>query len=285
MCNCRARRLSATPQCVHKRDPISVFPLSCVLNSRLLPACIITGGTILVDNILRDPFAGSVDDDLQLLQNIRRLIENFDRFMSRPMESALIELENFVNVALDRPILSLPAAVQFSEAPPQPYFSVQPEMSGSWDQGNAPYSAADERYVAVPIAPYEMSFPQPSQPPPPSTSSYGFGIASSISPSMVYPFSRAGTGPASLQYYGQAGSPSTSMLDPQQPLQSPLQQGIQQHQGQQFIAEFAAATAESRQGHGQAWAGMSRQVGQMSPQRSGTRQHRGKHQKRPSRSR
>lgn len=285
MCRCRARCFSTAPQCVHNRDSISVIPLSCILNSRLLPACSITGGTILVDNILRDPFAETVDDDLRLLQNIRRLMENFDRFMSHPMESALIELENFVNVALHRPILSLPTAVQLSDAPPQPYFAVQPEISGPWDQGNEPYVAPDERYVAGPIAPYGMPFPQPSQPPSQSTSSYDFTIASSISPSMMYPFQRPDTGPAGLQHYGQVVPPSTSMLDPQQSLQSPLQQGIQQQWGPQFIAEFPAATAENQQGQGQAWAGMPGQVGQTSPQRSGIRQHRGKHQKRPSRSR
>src|SRR5579859_3964311 len=130
MCGGSSRCFPTSPKCVHSRYSFSVtfsvFPFNC----RLLPACIITAGSILVDNLIRDPFAENADEDLRLMQNMKQLMGHFDRFMSQPVENALNELENIANYALHRNTSST-SAIQLPEGS-MTFYPVQPQVSESW---------------------------------------------------------------------------------------------------------------------------------------------------------
>lgn len=206
---------------------------------------------------------------------------HFDRFMSQPVDNALTELEIIANCALHPNKLSPTPAAQLPEAHQTPYFPVQQQESDPWGAATSAYDHPHERYVAGPIAgSFELHYPLPSQPSFPSTSPYDFGA--SVPSTMMLQFPGVGSGPAGTQHYSQplpqgiAGD-----VNPEQSLQSPLQQGYRRTWEQEFPTEFAPTASQSQQG--QTWARAG--GGHTSPERSATRPPRGRHQKRPSRSR
>jgi hypothetical protein len=211
---------------------------------------------------------------------------HFDRFMSQPVENALTELENVANYTLHRNTLSPTTAVQLPEVPTATYFPAQPPVSDTWDSGTSPFEHPHERYVAGPIAsPFEMQFPLPNQPPFQLAPPYDY--STTIPAAMMFQYPRADSGPSVLQHHSQPLPQSTtSRVVPEQRLPpSPHQQGfVRPPWGEVFPTDFSASTAQSQHGYeGQeTWSGSG---GHTTPQQSVTRPPRGRHQKRPSRSR
>ena len=144
---------------------------------RLLPPCTITAGSIIVDNLIRDPHADSAEEDLRLLQNVKQAIEaSIDNALARPLIDALGELERIALRAVrpDAP----PQLTRIPESQSQVFFPPGPSTSQPWQL----YAPPDETsYVAGPIG-YDMPFPEQT-----ATSTSLYPQQTSVMPSYTQP--------------------------------------------------------------------------------------------------
>lgn len=198
---------------------------------RLLPPCTITAGSIIVDNLIRQPHSNSTDDDLRLLQSVKQAIEaSVDRALARPLIDALNELERIAVRAL-RPDAT-PQLSRIPETQSPVFFPPGPSTSQSWHSYTPP---AELSFVAGPID-YGMPFPEPP------TSSSGLYQQQSTTPilqpyaqshpQLQYQFPPAETSTTSLPHVGQhMTSPATIIQHPQD-IHSPYQQTTSLQWGQ-----------------------------------------------------
>ena len=77
---------------------------------RIICPCATTACSVLVDNFTRDPFSRDVDQDLQLLQEVRQLIQNIvDNTLFQPLLGPLNDLERLALATLKKqPTRTLP---------------------------------------------------------------------------------------------------------------------------------------------------------------------------------
>ena len=204
----------------------------------LLPA-IITAGSIIVDNLVREPSSTSAEGDLQLLQNLKESLGT-----DSPSSQSLSDYEHIALAALQR--LGPPSPMpRISEHPP---FFQQTTTPQQWDHS---FQTSTNPYIALPISGFDATFPQ---------SSNNFLHSASIAqpyPSMPAPY----TFP---QYQSPESAASSSMANVHQPI-IPASQMIQSHH-----------TIQSHQGEGGAshWGGTGSISSQPTMQHSPQQQHR-----------
>jgi len=246
---------------------------------RLLPPCTITAGSIIVDNLVREPHGTAAEDDLRLLQNVKQAIEaSIDNALARPLIDALNELERIALRALrpDAP----PQLAQIPETQSPAFFPPGPS-SQSWHL----YTPQDEAYVAGPIG-YEMPYQEQT-----ATSSALYQQPTSVMSSyaqtqsqLSYPFQPAQSSATTMSHMSQhMPSPPTIIQHPHD-IHSPYQQtSLPWGQNSNTGLTHPIMQPPSQQQYpypGQQWIS---NVPNPSPQ-SPTRPHRGGHKKSPSRS-
>ena len=194
----------------------------------LLPA-IVTAGSILVDNLIRDPSATSADADLQLLQNLKGSLGT-----GSPSFQPLSDYEHIALAALQR-LAPPPPIPRISEHPP---FFTPTSTPQQWDH---PFQSSTNPYVAVPFdATFQsnnnfshsasMSQPYPSisaqytfapyQSPEPATSSSMANVRQTIIPTsqmiQAQHTMQSRQGEAGASHWGGTGSLSIHQHSPQQ---------------------------------------------------------------------
>ena len=273
-------------------EPNQLSYLHCsadLMVSRLLPPCTITAGSIIVDNLIRDPQANSTVEDLQLLRAVRQTIEaSVDRALSRSLINTLNELERIAVHAIQREAPSQLSRIPDTQSPV--FYASEPSTSQPWTHSYA--TPNDLSFVAAPMG-YGISFQQqtPSssglyqqQAPNPAMQSYA-----QPPPELHYQFQPAeSTGPSLAQHVRQhIASPPTIIQHPQdihssyQPmpwgqnsstglghsiLQPPSQQQYS-YPGQQWISNISnppppSPTRSTRGGHKKSPSRSSRGRGQ-----------------------
>jgi len=229
----------------------------------IFPTCILTAGSIIVDNLIRDPMADDAETDLGLLAHVRRLVEqNFDQNLRRSLVAAISELQQISNTALRHAPTFSPQLPRIPESQQSPFFNPQLPQLYFGD-----IQFPDDPFVAAPLS-GSSTFP-PAQasgfPAPPIIGSpYGQQLdiqfppaESSLSMGSTRPPMTAAT-PILQQPVPHVQSPSfppaapthrrahSSSAIPQSPLH------VQAHIQQQAIAFPAAPTPEweqPRRGH------------------------------------
>ena len=137
----RSGSISATNQSLY----LSLHCPSDVVFRLLLPS-IVTAGSILVDNLIRDPSATLADGDLHLLQNLKESLGT-----DSPASQPLNDYEHIALAVLGR-LAPPPPVPRISEHPP---FFAQATTSQQWDQS---FQTSSNPYVALPISPYDTTF-------------------------------------------------------------------------------------------------------------------------------
>lgn len=238
---------------------------------RLLPPCIITAGSILVDNMMRDIFAKTTDGDYQLLGNISQVIqENTEAPLSRAVLEALHDLRLIARLAFQP--TSSPSSLP--RVPEQQTQFFQPSTS------YIPYQTPGDRFVAGPM--YDTTFLSTSLP---STS---FQPTSSINQSYptlqpAYPFQFATTeGGATSTLRPQIGP--AQVMQQSSGIQPHPQSGMEPHWTRNSVAEIAQPPIQASNTQQYTWATGTPDQWEHPP--SPSRPARGTgHKKRPSRAR
>jgi hypothetical protein len=254
----RSRHVESHFKCTPGKHSISV----CLLLDdadcfRLLSAGIVTAATIVVDNILQAPFSETVTTDLELLQNLKRSLEqNYDNYMSQPLVSSINELERIANPAL-RGITGIsvrPSALSRASTSQQPHvYQPQPTTSQQWDTGHLSYDNPEEQYVAGPIA-YDPAYsvsPIQSLHNQYNPSALAPMYGGPASPSFETPYPITESDPSvgdSLRRQMISAPPD---VQHQYRVGSPLQQGFQQRTSAHWRRNSSAEVTQSTLQHGQ----------------------------------
>ena len=129
---------------------------------RILTPFVVTAGSVIVENLIRDPFSSTAAQDLQLLQNARETVQQNPEDPTRqPTITILSELERLANTASQGniPAASAASAASVISEPPQ-IFQPQATPSGSWDPLS--YMPHEDQFVAQPMEAYQPNFPLPA---------------------------------------------------------------------------------------------------------------------------
>lgn len=164
---------------------------------RLLLPCVVTAGSILVDNLIRDPHAETTDEDIRLIQNLKQVFA-----LDNSLLDVFNEIERIAHHVLRR-IAQPPMLSQIPEHR-QPFFS----QSSTPQQWTLPFGVTDDQYVARPISSYDPSFSLPQPLPGAAFSeqtSLPISQPYSMSPQYTYPFQH--TDPAVSSSIGNAQGP------------------------------------------------------------------------------
>lgn len=252
---------------------------------RLLLPCVVTAGSILVDNLIRNPYAETADGDMQLLQNVR---QSFN--VNNSISEVLTEFERISQHALRRiapsPILSRIPESQQSQFFPQ---------SATPQQWALPFRTTEEHFVARPISSYDPTFSLTSSMPATSFSQpNSVSQPYSLAPQYTYPYEQ--TDPAMSSSMASVGQP----IIPQSTIQSHNVMSTRYDQsspslwGQpgttsslsQPVMQSSSQPPYNWQGSTTTWEQQPQPLlpppPQPRPQQSPSRPHRGRHKKQPS---
>ena len=169
-----------------------------------LPVCILTAGSIIIDNIIREPAASTVDADLHLIQNIRQFVEQ--KNLTRLLLTSLAELQQIGSAAVRSVSVLSPSLTKISEGQPASFYNIQLPQ---WSLGELQFG--NTQFIAEPLSagldPFALSHTSQYQSPPIIGSPYG--------QQLPFPFSSAESG-VSMAAIAPHVSPSPPILHQRQ---------------------------------------------------------------------
>jgi hypothetical protein len=230
----------------------------------LLPAVIVTASTILVDNIIRTPFAETAGTDLELLQNVISLEQRYDDIIWQPSVPSLKELEGIANTALGGiSSISVPPSALSRTSAPQlaPVYQPQPSTTQQWNTEHLSYDNPEDQFLAGPIS-YDSSYPVSATLQSPHSQFHSSGgipvYGGPTSPPFQVPYQLGETDPSVMANLRQQVISAPPDVQHQFRIQSPLLQGfppqtMSGHWRRNSSAEVMQSTLHQEQRHGSQW--------------------------------